>query len=281
MSLEEYYRRLELPGTASPADVKRAYRRLRAKYHPDHNKGREKTVEPAFKRIQEAFEILTGKRKPPEPSPAAASAAGRGKDASSRERRSPPMRGANYLIELFVPAEVAIHGGEVEASYPVTGPHNQTGKVTIPAGAWDGQRLVVEGRGHSGPSGGPRGDAIFTVVIVCGPAFRRNGLNLTCETQVDFVTAMLGGNIEAQVLGRALQVPIPPNTHAGSTIRLPQQGLADRNGARGDLTLQLVLVMPAGASYLTDGERERIREMFADAERRAMKAIPARSQVQS
>ncbi len=321
MSLEEYYRRLELPGTASPADVKRAYRRLRAKYHPDRNKGRESTVEPVFKRIQEAFEILMGKRKPPAFSPAAAASGEREKEAPSREHRSgPPMRGANCLVELFVPLDAAIHGGDVEACYAVNGPCRQcqnkaadcarcggsgqsvsgarcsacagTGRplagdrcstclgtgiatyrkseiVKVAAGAWDGQRLVVEGGGHPGPNGGPSGDAIFSVAIVCGSAFRRNGLNLACEIQVDFVTATLGGKFEAQILGRALPITIAPNAHAGSTIRLPGRGLTDRNGLRGELTLQLVLTMPAAASHLSGDERERLREMFADAERRA------------
>lgn len=330
MSLDEYYRRLSLPGTASPADVKRAYRRLRAKYHPDRNKGRESTVEPVFKRIQEAFEILTGERKPPVSSPVAASTKGRGKEAHSAERRtSPPMRGANCLVELFVPLEAAIYGGEVEARYPVRGAcrscqerasqcascHGSgrsasglrcvacggTGRmpasdrcptclgtgigtwrksetVTIPPGAWDGQRLVVEGGGHPGPNGGPPGDAIFSVAIVCGAAFRRDGLNLACEIPVDFVTATLGGTFEAQILGHAHQMEIPPNAQPGSTIRLPAQGLADRNGSRGDLMLELVLAMPAAASHLTDDERQRLREMFAEAEWRAMQVVPVRSQ---
>ncbi|RDJ98624.1 DnaJ C-terminal domain-containing protein [Paraburkholderia lacunae] len=329
MSLDEYYRRLELPDTASPADVKRAYRRLRAKYHPDRNKGRESTVEPVFKRVQEAFEILTGKRTPLVRSPVAESTEGRGKEAPSREHRSPPpMRGANCLVELFAPLEAAIHGGEVEASYAVNGPCRQcqdgvsqcarcggsgqsvsgmrcaacagTGRapasdrcatclgtgvrtyrkfetVRIPPGAWDGQRLVVKGGGHPGPNGGPPGDAIFSVVIVCGSAFRRDGLNLACEIQVDFVTATLGGHFEAQILGRALQMTIPPNAQPGNTIRLHGHGLTDRNGSRGDLTLQLVLAMPSAVAHLTENERQRLREIFADAERRATQAIAPRS----
>ena len=82
-------------------------------------------------------------------------------------------------------------------------------------------------------------------MIVCGSAFRRNGLNLACEIQVDFVTATLGGNFDAQIFGRTLPITIAPNAHAGSTIRLPGLGLTDRNGSRGELTLQLVLAMPA------------------------------------
>jgi len=320
VSLDEYYRRLELPIAASPADIKRAYRRLRAKYHPDHNKGRESAVEPAFKRLQEAFEILTGKRKPPQPTFAAPAA--RENQAPPRTYpAAPPMRGANCMSELFVPLDIAIHGGEVEAIYPINRPCPQcqkavaqcakcngsgrtvsgmrcigcagTGRaaaiggcrtcrgtgienyrksetVSVPPGAWDGQRLVAKGGGHPGPNGGPAGDAIFSVAILCDAAFRRDGLNLAHEIRVDFVTATLGGDVETQVLGRAMQVKIPPNAQPGSTIRLPAHGLTDRSGKRGDLTLHLALTIPAAASHLTDDERQRLREMFDDAERRRL-----------
>lgn len=316
MSLDEYYRRLELPSTATPAEIKRAYRRLRAKYHPDRNKGREATVEPAFKRVQEAFEILIGERKaplsPPPQKPASAPPSApasasawawthtygreKEKEAPQREHRSrPPMRGANCTTELFVPLDVAIHGGEVEASYMVKGPcidchghasgrcqlchgtriaaYRKSETVTIAPGAWDGQRLVVEGAGHPGTGGGPSGDAIFSIAIVCSSAFRRDGLNVACDIEVDFVTAILGGYCDAQVLGRVLRVTIQPDSQPGSTIRLKGQGLTDRTGLRGDLVLHLVLAMPASASYLTDDERMRLHEMFAAAHHRAKQAV--------
>jgi molecular chaperone DnaJ len=269
VSLDEYYGRLSLPGTASQAEVKRAYRRLRAKYHPDRNKGREAAVEPVFKRIQEAFEILTGKRALPDPNPAGASTAPRSKqDRPGGYPSERAMHGANCLIELFVPLEIAIHGGEVLTSFPLKDRRRKSVTVRVPPGVWDGQRLVVEGGGHPGPNGGSPGDAICSVTIVCEAAFRRDGLNIACEIPVDFVTATLGGSFEAQILGRAHPLAVPPNTQPGSKIRLAGQGLTDRNGARGDLTLHLVLAMPAAASWLTDDERQRLRDIFADAERR-------------
>ncbi len=311
MSLDEYYRRLELPGTASPAEVKRAYRRLRAKYHPDRNKGREATVEPAFKRVQEAFEILAGVRQAPassarsgptpEPRPQPRPQAwAKEPDAAPREsRHRPPMRGANCMTELFVPLEIAIHGGELEATYGVHGPCSdcqghassrcstcrgtriaacrKTVRMTIAPGAWDGQRLVVEGAGHPGAHGGPAGDATFSIVIVCSSAFRREGLNIACELQVDFVTAMLGGSLDARILGQTTQVTIPAHSRQGSAIRLRGQGLSDRNGVRGDLTLYLVLAMPAEAAHLTDDDRRQLREMFAAAQGRARQAAGGES----
>ncbi|MCP3721772.1 DnaJ domain-containing protein [Paraburkholderia sp. CNPSo 3272] len=296
MSFEQYYRRLQLPESASPAEIKRAYRQLRAKYHPDRNKGHEAAVEPAFKLIQEAFEILSGRRVAPTAgTPGAADSASKthnGEAQPRRRRAAPPMRGANCLVELFVPLEVAINGGGVQVHYPVKGPcpaceHEDRGAlceqchgtgvktwrksevVGIPGGAWDGQRLVVACGGHPGVSGGPSGDATFSVSIVCGPGFTRNGLDIACELPIDFVTAMLGGGVRAKVLGRTLEVKIPANANARTPIRLSGLGLAGRNGERGNLTLQLVLTMPAGAAHLTGAERQQLRDIFADAERRA------------
>ena len=152
-------------------------------------------------------------------------------------RSGPPLRGAKCLTELFVPLEAAIHGGDVEVSYEVQGVCGQChghargrcpvcfGKgvvsyrkcetIKVEPGAWDGQRIVVEGAGHPGTNGGAAGDAIFTIVVVCSSAFRRDGLSIACDIEVDFVTAMLGGSHEVDVLGRALPIAIEPNSGAG------------------------------------------------------------------
>lgn len=352
MSLDEYYERLGLPSAATPAEVKRAYRRLRAKYHPDRNKGAEATVEPAFKRVQEAFEILTGQRAIPHarastdsrphtrqadtharsaPSEEARrSAGGASAPWSSHIPKSGPMpvRGANRHTQLHVPLDVALNGGEVLASYTTSEPCRQcrgfsaryaaalcescggrgtaldgqpcgtcagqgrakngqwcprcqnkgveypmkTEPVVVPGGAWDGQRIVVAGGGFPGVHGGASGDATFTVVIVCGAHFQREGLHLSGEIEVDFVTATLGGPFDAKVLGRDLRIEIPPNAQHGSLIRLPRHGLSDATGNRGEMRLRLVLAMPKAAAHLTGDQRQVLKEMFVDAARRANEA---------
>ena len=347
VSLDEYYGRLGLPNTASPAEIKRAHRRLRAKYHPDRNKGAESNVEPAFKLVQEAFEILTGERDAPlhmrtrahdaarnAPHQQQEHAAGHtertARSASGRAgaygpNRGPlPMRGANRLNQLYVPVEVALNGGEAATRYQVTetchrcrgkgfqskvaqcsgcegwgqtgdglrcgicsGAGRTTSKqscpscdgtgtesywnsdtVEVPPGAWDGQRLVVAGGGFPGVHGGAAGDAIFSIAVVCGSDFTREGLNLSGELQVDFVTATLGGSVEAKVLGRDLRVTILPNSQQGSVIRLPARGLSDKAGNQGDLRLRIALAMPTAATLLTDEQRHAFQEIFADAARR-------------
>ncbi|CAB3750359.1 DnaJ C-terminal domain-containing protein [Paraburkholderia solisilvae] len=348
MSIGEYYKRLELPETASPEEIKRAYRRLRAKYHPDRNKGRESNVEPMFKRIQEAFEVLTGARAPaPHARPAAPETrrdanarAPQAPRADERDMRNPwssahpwqayrsgeegpPMRGANRHDKLYVPLDVALNGGEAPTSYQITAPcrqcrgmsarfnagpcpdcaglgktaqgarcgscagtgrsnvnrcpacqntgvdsHWKTDQVTVPAGAWDGQQLTLTGGGFPGSNGGGAGDAILSVVILCGSEIQRDGLNLASELKIDFVTATLGGPYETHLLGRNLSVAVPPNSAQGSVIRLPAHGLSDASGNRGELRLHVVLAMPAAVTHLTDAQRAQLKQMFDDAARR-------------
>ena len=141
--------------------------------------------------------------------------------------------------------------------------------VTVPRGAWDGQRIVVPGGGFPGMHGGQPGDATFVVVIVCGPGFQREGLHLSGELEVDFVTATLGGSCAAKLLGSELNIAIPANAQHGSTIRLPARGLSDAAGNRGELRLRVVLVMPKAAAHLTHDERRRLQEMFTSAAQRA------------
>jgi molecular chaperone DnaJ len=126
----------------------------------------------------------------------------------------------------------------------------------------------VAGGGFPGVHGGAAGDAIFSISVVCGADFTREGLNLSGELQVDFVTATLGGSVEAKVLGRDLRITILPNSQQGCVIRLPARGLSDKAGNQGDLRLRIALVMPSAATLLTDEQRHAFQEMFADAARR-------------
>lgn len=364
MSIGEYYKRLNLPETASPEEIKKAYRRLRAKYHPDLNKGSESNVEPVFKRIQEAFEVLTGARAPaaqgtsaaqketrhaqarppqaqPKPHPQPRSPRADERDSSSKpwsttsdrwqayrsNEDRPPMRGANRHDKLYVPLDIALNGGHVTTSYQITAPcrhcggmsagmsarfnagpcadcdgqgktahgarcgscggsgranldrcaacqntgsesYWKTDQVAVPAGAWDGQQLTVPDGGFPGANGGAAGNAVLAVVILCGSDIERDGLNLSSELKVDFVTATLGGTFETHLLGRNLRVAIPPISRQGTVIRLPAHGLSDASGNQGDLRLHIVLAMPDAARYLTDEQRAQLKQMFDEAARR-------------
>ncbi|MFC0401051.1 DnaJ C-terminal domain-containing protein [Paraburkholderia rhizosphaerae] len=349
MSIGDYYKQLNLPETASQEEIKRAYRRLRAKYHPDRNKGRESNVEPIFKRIQEAFEVLTGTRAAAQHAPSGTQEASRHAQArqpqshrtDDRDARKPwsttanrwqayrsgeegpPQRGANRHDKLYVPLEAALNGGHVPTSYQVTAPCKQcrgmsarfnpgrcaacdgqgktangarcgtcggsgranvnrcaacqntgsesywkTDQVTVPAGAWDGQQLTVSGSGFPGSNGGAAGDAILSVVILCGSDIRRDGLNLVSELKVDFVTATLGGPFDTHLFGRDMRIAVPPNSAQGSVIRLAAHGLSDAAGNRGELRLDVVLAMPDAAAHLTDEQREQLKAMFDEAARR-------------
>ncbi|PLZ01261.1 hypothetical protein CY652_17115 [Burkholderia sp. WAC0059] len=119
--------------------------------------------------------------------------------------------------------------------------------VPVPAGTWDGQTLVVKGEGVLGWSGGPRGDAIFSVSIACPPGWFRFGFSLMGDLHVDCQTAALGGPCEVEVLGRRLSVDIPPNCPPGKWLSLPGAALGDASGQRGCLYLRVVFSLPSGA----------------------------------
>ena len=354
MSLDEYYERLGLPSGASPAEIKSAYRRLRATFHPDRNRGKEANVEPIFKRIQEAFEILTGERRPPQAARAPAhehprhhatrshgsasgpsqragagwppsgrwdsyrTSSGAGSGATASSASTTPVRGANRHQPLHIPLEIALNGGDM----PIAAQASETcrhcggqntrfvvepctrcgGKgqwsdgmrcdecvgagrtmqpyrcpacesrtrdalrrpetVRVPPGAWDGQRLVVEGAGFPGINGGPAGDAVYSIVVLCGSDFRRDGLNLTAELRLDFVAAIVGGTHTIRLLGREHALAIPSNVQPGTLIRLSGEGLSDATGNRGELRFQVVLTMPEAAAKLTQEERQRLKAVF-------------------
>lgn len=116
--------------------------------------------------------------------------------------------------------------------------------VPVPPRAWDGQTLVVKDEGALGWSGGPRGDAVFTVSVVCPPDWIRIGSSLMGDLPVDFATAALGGNHEVEVLGQAMNVEIPPNCPPGKWLSLPDSGLGDPSGTGGCLHLRVVFSLP-------------------------------------
>ncbi|TDV09446.1 DnaJ C-terminal domain-containing protein [Paraburkholderia caballeronis] len=116
--------------------------------------------------------------------------------------------------------------------------------VAVPPAAWDGQTLVVKGEGALGWSGGPRGDAVFSVRIVCPPEWMRLGPNLMGDLPVDYATAALGGACDVEVLGRRIAVEIPRNCPPGKWLSLEGEALGGPSGQRGCLYLRVTFSLP-------------------------------------
>ncbi len=129
--------------------------------------------------------------------------------------------------------------------------------VAMPAGVADGARLRVPEKGHAGRHGGRTGDLYVTVHVQPHPAFRREGDDLVLSVPVAVHEAVLGARIEVPSLDGAVKVRIPPGAQAGQRFRLSGRGVPTAVGGRGDLIVEVRLVLP---SMVDERSKELMRE---------------------
>ena len=117
--------------------------------------------------------------------------------------------------------------------------------VVLPAGVAEGARLRVADRGHAGRHGGRHGDLYVTVHVQSDPVFRRQGEDLCVEMAIGVHEAVLGARVEVPSLEGKVKLRIPPGTQAGQRFRLRDRGVPTANGGRGDLLIDIRIVLPA------------------------------------
>lgn len=268
------YKTLGVAKDASADDIRKAYRNLAKKYHPDLNPG-SKTAEDMFKTISGANDLLSDPEKRArfdrgeidatgEPKPERASyrsyadqgfggrysASGGGDPgmgdifadlfAQAHERGSRPMRGRDASYSLAVEFVDAING----AQQRLTLPDGRTLDVRVPPGMEDGQTLRLRGQGGQGSNGGPDGDALIEVHINPHPLFRRDGDNILLDLPVTLREAVLGGRITVPTVTGAVTMSVPKRSDSGSVLRLRGRGVPARGSKpAGDqlVTLKVVL----------------------------------------
>lgn len=117
--------------------------------------------------------------------------------------------------------------------------------VTIPAGVDNGTQLRMTGEGEPGSKGGPAGDLYVEIRVKPDDRFEREGSNLYAELEVNYLTALLGGDIEVETLKGKKTLHIPKGVQYGEQVKLPGDGLPSLRGARvGDLVYLLKIVFP-------------------------------------
>ena len=129
--------------------------------------------------------------------------------------------------------------------------------VRVPPGTSDGARLRVPERGHAGQNGGRPGDLYVTVHVQPHRLFRREGDDLACVVPVAVHEAVLGGRIDVPTLDGPAALHIPAATQAGDCFRLAGLGVERRDGSRGDLLVEVKLVLPASVD---ERSKELMRE---------------------
>lgn len=276
MDYIDYYKVLEIKKDASADEIKKAYRKLARKYHPDLNPNNEEANK-KFQQINEANEVLsdTEKRKKYDQygqnwqnadqfnSQRQRSQGGGfgggfsgggfgGSDFSdffssmfggggSRSSSRSPFKGQDFTTELNL---------NLLDAYTT---HKQTlnvnGKqvrINIPAGVENGQKIKLPGYGAPGPNNGPAGDLFITFNIAEHPKFKRKGNDIYLQENVDLYKAILGGEKIVETLNGKVKLNIPAGTQPDTTLRLKGKGFPvyKKESHFGDLYIKWHIKLP-------------------------------------
>jgi molecular chaperone DnaJ len=261
---KDYYAVLGVPKGAPEAEIKKAYRKLAQKYHPDANPN-DKSAEDRFKEVSVAYDVLSDAktRKEYDDFREMVSSGfggfggggfGGGGPAGGRRIRiedlgdlgniftgSDAIFGEEALGNLFgrhkakgrdlettitLTFEEALNGttANLRLADPAAGTQRSI-KVRIPEGVSDGARIRVPGRGSASPSGGPSGDLYVTVGVSPHPIFGRKGKDLTLNLPITFPEAALGAEVPVPTLeGGTVTLKVPAGTQSGKTFRIRARG---------------------------------------------------------
>ena len=290
MKYKDYYATMGLDRKATAEDIKKAYRKLARKYHPDVSKdpgGEEK-----FKEVAEAYETLKDPEKraaydqlgshqpgqdfrpPPDWGKAHGGpdfafddidladlfAAFSGGQRTGRSGGKVPMPGQDYEVNAHITLEEAYRGTELELNlavpeYDENGfPHRvqRTLKARIPAGATDGQRLRLSGKGGKGLNGGRDGNLYINITLHPHPLFRVSGHDLFLDLPLAPWEAVLGATVHVPTLGGDVRLKVPPGTRAGQQLRVAGRGLPKPHAGAGDLFAIVEIAVPTAV-----GDKER------------------------
>ncbi|HTR18003.1 MAG TPA: DnaJ C-terminal domain-containing protein [Acetobacteraceae bacterium] len=287
MAESDPYELLGVSRTASADEIRRAYRALAKKHHPDLNPGN-KEAEDRFKAIGTAYDFLSDPEKRARFDRGEIDAAGQERpdrhfyrgfaDADQGARQSGHGFGGGEggfsdddlgdILGGFFRARGGGGGGPARgrdqhyqltvsfldavngAQKRLTLPDGHTLDVTIPPGLRDGQVLRLRGKGSPGHGGGPAGDALIEVSVAEHAFFRREGDDIHAEVPVTLKEAVLGAKIAVPTPGGTVNLSVPPHSDTGARLRLRGRGVpAHGNHPAGDMfaTLKVVLGKPDAA----------------------------------
>ncbi len=266
----DYYVELGVSRDVSELEIKRAFRELARKYHPDVNSedGGER-----FREINEAYAVLSDKDArarydrwghPDDGSSGFSAVVDAAQDIINDvfRRRKTKAKGKDIRYTLEVTFEEAAFG----ASKTITLPDPSTSRareltIVIPAGMKEGTVKTLKGEGEQGKGGAANGDLHVQIRIAEHRVFTRDGLDVKSELTITFAQAALGDVVEVPTLDGDVKMWIPPGTQPGGVMRLRGKGVpqaAGKAAPRGDHLVTVQVVVP---TELTPRQRELIEEL--------------------
>jgi curved DNA-binding protein len=293
---QDYYKILGVKKDASEEEIKKAYRKLAMKYHPDHTKG-DKAAEDKFKSANEAYAVLSDKEKRKQYDTYGSEdfhqrfsqedifrgfdlgeifkefgfGGGRGGGVrftfggspfggqAYNRQQAQPVKGPDLVYELPLTLEEVDAGATKSVAFDHGG-RSERMSVKIPKGMAAGKKLRIAGKGQPSPYGGPPGDLLIQAKILPHPQFRVEGRDLYLEREIKLTDAILGARLSVPTLGgKELSLKIPAGTRPGTKMRLGGHGLPAMKGdARGDL---YVIVSVAIPKALNSEQRRIVEEL--------------------
>lgn len=290
MAFIDYYKILGLPKNASEKDIKKAYRKLARKYHPDLNPN-DKEAEKKFKEVNEANEVLSNpenrkkydeygkdwkhaeeyekarqqdhyQRSTHDPFGGYSEedfsdffSSMFGGSSSRQQGRQVKFRGQDFNAELHLDLR-EVYTTQKRALTV----NNKTIRITIPAGVENGQTIKIRGHGGKGINGGPNGDLYIKFSIVNNTKFKRDGDNLYSTIDLDLYKALLGGEQMVDTFDGKVKLTIKPETQNGTKVKLKGKGFPKykKEGQYGDLYVTYNLKTPTN---LSAKEKELFKEL--------------------
>ena len=290
MNNTEFYDRLGVSKDASQDEIKKAYRKLSKKYHPDLN--HEPGAEDKYKEVQEAWETLGDPQKRQQYDQFGSAGAngqggfggfggaqgGFGGDFSDlgdifsqmfgggfQQDPNAPRNGRDLQYRMHLTFEEAIFGTEKHVKYTQSqGDAKQHEvKVKVPAGVETGQQMRLAGQGEAGVNGGPHGD-LFVVFTVGASkeGFERDGADIYVQQDIDFLTATLGAEIPVKTVHGDVKLKVPAGTQNGRRFRLAGKGAPRLHGS--GFGSEFVIINVVVPTKLNKGQKIALEE-FAKA----------------
>lgn len=279
MEFIDYYKILGIDKTASEDNIKKAYRKLARKLHPDLNPN-DKEAHQKFQQINEANEVLSDSEKrkkydqhgkdwqhadqfEKQRQSGDRRQQGRARDFSGFEgqdfssffesmfgqsggrQQQAKFRGQDYNAELQLSLEAAM-----TTHQQVLTVNGKNIRITIPAGVENGQIIKLKGYGAPGVNGGPAGDLYITFSIATHPVYKRLGNDLYMNAKIDLYNALLGGETTIDTISGKVKLTVKPETQAGTKIRLKGKGFPvyKKEGQHGDLYITYNIELPLNLS---------------------------------
>ena len=298
MAYIDYYKVLGVDKSASQDDIKKAFKKLARKYHPDLNPN-DPNAKQRFQEVNEANEVLSdpekrkkydqygenwkhadefeAQRKQYQQAGGFGNGGAYWSSAGDFSGMNDDGRFSDFFESLFGSRErrsrtSGFRGQDYTAELNLTfreaaETHKQiltvNGKnirITVPAGVADGQTIRLPGQGGPGVNGGPAGDLYISFVVGEDPVFKRLGDDLHETVTLDLYTAVLGGDQIIDTMDGKVKLKVKPGTQNGTKIRLKGKGypVYKQEGQRGDLIVTFNVQIP---THLTSRQQELFREL--------------------